>query len=195
MSVAFKLVAIFCGLVGLASNALGQETPVWSDIDCAESKIEGPAGLRCRVTQEYAGGSAREGKIALKGNGAGGTSRHWAKSGTVNGTRYSYFLKEATSVGTNVAPISLEATVKQFGVQGQRSSDFSKPTPIAGGDFLTYTDRNGENCIAVRKLGASTKYGNTWYLMATQCGPKGKKLSEADGVSLLASANAPRAGY
>ena len=151
--------------------------------------------MRCRATQEYSGGSPREGKITNRGIGPGGTSRHWSKSGTVNGMRTSYFLKEATSTGSNVASITLDATVKEYGLQGQGASNFSKPAAIAGGDFLTYTDRNGENCIAARKLGDTTKYGNKWYLMATQCAPKGKRLTEADGASLLAGANAPKAGY
>jgi len=195
MSVAFKAVAILCGLVGLASSALGQETPKWSDIDCAQSKIEGPTGLRCRATQEYSGGTFSEGKVASKALGAGGTSRNWSKFGTVNGMKLFYFLKEATSSGSNIFPEGLEPSVKEFSPQGRGSTGFSSTMPIAGGDFLRFTDQGGENCIAVRKLGPSTRSGNKWYLLATECARKEKTLSDADVASLLASADAPKAGY
>lgn len=177
-------------------GACAQETSKWSDIDCATSKIQGPTGLRCRATQEYSGGTISDDKIKAKGIGAGGTFRHWAKFGTVNGVKYAYFLKEATSTGSQILSTYLEPAVKDFSAYGRGATGFSAPKPIAGGDFLTFLDRDGESCIATRKLGkVAGSSGNRWYLLATECVPKGKTLTDADAAFLMASADAPTAGY
>ena len=70
--------------------------------------------MRCRATQEYSGGSSSEGKVGPKGIGVGGTFRHWSKFSTVNGVKYLYFLKEATTTTSSILPVSLEQTVKDY---------------------------------------------------------------------------------
>src|ERR1700742_1512420 len=78
-------------LVFSSIASLAQETKVWSDLDCAQSKLVVPAGVRCRATQEWAG--SRTADIG----GARGTHRQWAASGTVSGAKVWYFLTEALS--------------------------------------------------------------------------------------------------
>jgi hypothetical protein len=188
-------------LIALASTALSvgaraQDVTKWSDIDCATSKIQGPSGMRCRATQEYSGGAISDEKIKSKAIGASGKTRHWAKFGTVNGMKYAYFLKEATSAGSQIFSTYLEPVVKAFSMYGEGATGFSAPTAIPGGDFVTFTDRYGQSCIATHKLGAvAGTSGNRWYLLATECAPKGKALTDADAPALMASADAPTAGY
>jgi hypothetical protein len=180
----------------LPVSALAQETVKWADIDCAQSKIQGPTGLRCRATQEYSGGTISEAKINTKGIGAGGTFRHWNKVGSINGVKFFYFLKEATSIGSLILSTRFELTVKEMIYYGQGATDFSAPSPIAGGDFLRFVDHDGENCMATRKIGAvAGNAGNRWYLIATQCVRKGRTIPDTDAAALLASADAPTAGY
>jgi len=179
---------VVAGFVGGASQAVAQEAPKWTDIDCAQSKIVGPTGLRCRATQEYSGGNALNAKA-----GPGGTFRHWAEIGTVNGSKLYYFLKEATSTRSSILPISLEQTVKDFG--GSGATNFSTASPTSGGDYLRFVNRSGENCIAVRKVGPSSANGNKWYLMAIKCAPKAQTIPDTEPALFLATANAPNAGY
>jgi hypothetical protein len=180
----------------LPVSALAQDTVKWADIDCAQSKIQGPTGLRCHLTQEYSGGTISDAKIINKGIGAGGTFRHWTKTGSLNGVKYFYFLKEATSTGAMILSTRFELTVKEMIFYGRGATDFSAPSQIAGGDFLTFVDRDGENCMATRKVGAvAGNTGNRWYLIATKCVKKGRTIPDTDAPALLASADAPTAGY
>jgi len=179
--------------VAAAANA--QETPKWSDMDCSQSKIEGgPAGLKCRATQEYSGGSSSAGKVG--GNpGVIGTFRHWSKFRTIDGVKYFYFLKEATTTGSNILPMALQQALKDYAPAAKGARDFTEVAPISGGEYLRFADLEGEKCIATRKMGTTAGPGNRWYLMGTKCVPSGRTISDADVISFLASVNAPRAGF
>src|SRR5579871_5394083 len=76
-------------LLSLATSpvAVAQVAPKWSEVDCASSHIVGPTGLKCRATQVYSGGN----KI---GSDQNGTFQHWNMSGTVNGAKLFFFVKE-----------------------------------------------------------------------------------------------------
>ena len=68
-------------LIAMAPVVAGaQEAPKWSDVDCAQSHIVGPTGLKCRATQVYSGGTKAT-------SNAGGQTQHWSMVGTVNGAK------------------------------------------------------------------------------------------------------------
>ena len=64
-------------------TAAAQETPRWSDIDCAQSRPAVPPGLACKATQNFAGGDDSSGS-------AGGTFRRWLADGRLNGAGVLY---------------------------------------------------------------------------------------------------------
>ena len=79
--IAAAIVAVVCGF---SSGAVAQNAQVWSDIDCAQSPIVAPAGLRCRATNEINGSSDAR---FSKGSG-GGIFKSWATYGTKDGVNY-----------------------------------------------------------------------------------------------------------
>jgi len=171
-------------LVGIASSATAQETPVWSDIDCTQSKLVTPPGLKCRSTQEYSGGS----RVA-SGSSANGMTRNWNALGTVNGSKVFFLGKEAVAMRSSVFPYVLADGVKTLSPQGKGAADFSSPTTITGGDFLRFTSAAGEACIGVRKEGGARKQGFQWVMIATKCAPKGKPILDEEAATFLREAD------
>jgi hypothetical protein len=181
----------------LPFGALAQEKLIWAKIDCAQSKIQGgPPGMLCNATQEYSGGTFSEAKINTKGVGAGGQFRHWSKHGIVNGVKYFYFLKEATTTGSSILSTRFELTVKETVVYGHGATDFTVPSLIEGGEFLKFVDRDGENCMTTRKVGTvAGNAGNRWYLLSTKCVRKGRTIPDTDAPALMASVDVSTAGF
>lgn len=165
-----------------ASTAGAQETPKWSDIDCGQTKLVTPAGLRCRSTQEYSGGS----RIA-SGSNAGGSTKEWATLGTVNGRRVYYYAKEALAEKSSVFPYVLVDGIKSLSPQGKGATDFSAPQPAGGGEFVRFTSATGDACVGARKEGPTRKLGFHWILFATECAPKGKAISDGEIPDFVAS--------
>ena len=164
------------------ANVVAQDTIKWSDIDCSQSKIIVPAGVKCRGTQDISGGTS-----AASGVGAGGSYRNWSASGTVNGAKLNYFISEATAARSSIRSIlSLDQWLMQNSPQGKGAKNFSASAPTSGGDYVTFTSAAGESCVGVRKYGTSRAVGYSWILYASRCAPGGKALGEADASKLLA---------
>jgi hypothetical protein len=166
-------------------GALAQQYPVWANIDCAQSKIAAPAGLKCRATQETSGGTGN-----ISGAGAGGMFRRWSAFGTLRGVKFYYHLSEATSLKAEIREsASLEDGVKNMSPQGKEAKDFSTMTHRAGVDLLTFASAAGEPCVGIRRYGPSALTGYKWILNATRCTPKGKPASEAEIDKFISEAD------
>ncbi|HTB39365.1 MAG TPA: hypothetical protein VK777_19910 [Reyranella sp.] len=171
-------------LVGQTMGALAQQYPVWANIDCAQTKIAAPAGLKCRATQETSGGIGN-----ISGAGAGGMFRRWSAFGTLHGAKLYYHLSEATSLRAEIRETaSLEDGVKKLSRQGKEAKDFSTMTHRAGVDLLTFASAAGEPCVGIRRYGPSAQTGYKWILNATRCTPKGSPASEAEIDKFIAEA-------
>lgn len=143
--------------------------------------IVAPAGLKCRATQEYAGGT---GNIA--GAGAGGTFRRWATFGTVGGNKYYYYIIEGIGGRSHiVAEASLQAALINLSPEGKGAKDFSQLSNLNGGDFLRFVSATGGACVGIRKYGPSSSGGFKWILYATRCAQRGKTISDSDIGNLI----------
>jgi hypothetical protein len=173
----------FAAFVNVSAAAFAQETHVWSEVDCAQSKIVVPTpGFKCRATQEYYGG---QGTAA---SGAGGMFRQWTASATLNNVRIYYLLHEATAAKSTVTTTeSLEQRIKQLGQKADKN--FSSTLPMAGGDYVRYEGPAGQPCIGIRKYGPSTTTGFKWIMLGTHCVQKGRTISDQDVGSFIASAD------
>jgi hypothetical protein len=168
---------------------LAQAEFVWSDIDCAKSRIIAPDGLKCRATQNYPGGSAND---AAAGDKA--VFHAWSTYGTRDDVKLYYFLSEAMSPGTFHHPTkSLAEIMVNRGAQGDDTKNFSRPRITIGGDYITFTSSKGEaysgvlhSCLGVRKLGPEEDDGYKWALYATRCVPGQQDMTEADAIRFLA---------
>jgi hypothetical protein len=180
-----RIIFLLFGLaafVSVSTSAFAQETPVWSDVDCAQSKIVAPAGFKCRATQEYYGGQG------TASSDAGGKFRQWSASATLNNVRLYYFLHEAIGGRSNItATESLEERIKQLGRKADKN--FSQTLPMAGGDYVRYEGPAGQPCVGIRKYGPSTSIGFRWIMAGTRCAQKDKTISDQDIASFIASAD------
>jgi hypothetical protein len=160
--------------------AFSQETHVWSDVDCNQSRIAVPAGFKCRATQEYSGGQG------TSGSGAGGMFRSWTAKGTINNVRLHYYLHEAiASRSTIVTTATLEERIRQLEAKGGKN--FGPTTPMAGADYVRYEGSAGQPCVGVRRYGPSRLTGFKWIMMGTRCVEKGKAISDQDVGIFIAS--------
>lgn len=182
------LIALAC--TGLATSAPAQQEGfVWSDIDCAKSRIIAPEGLKCRVTQNYPGGRANDAA-------AGGKAifHAWSTYGKLGDAKYFYFLSEAISPGTFHRPSKLLVEIMvNRGAHGEDTAYFSQPKATTGGDYVTFTSSKGESyagmlhsCLGIRKLGPAESDGYKWVLYATRCLPGQQTFTEADAIRFLA---------
>jgi hypothetical protein len=171
-------------LTCVAAGAEAQEKPIWSDIECGQSKLVAPTGLKCRATQEYSGGS----RLA-SGSGPNGISRDWAAFGTVNGNRFYYFGKEAISARSSVFPYVLVDAIRSLSPQGRNATGFSSPEQMDRADYLRFTSAAGAACIAVRKEGPARKLGFEWIVIATECAQSGKSMSGEELRTFVAGAD------
>jgi hypothetical protein len=169
------------GLACFSGAAIAQDTPRWSDLDCSQSKLVIPNGLKCRATQEYSGGTG------TASAGAGGRFRLWSASGTLNNAKVYYFVHEAIGTGSNVtATESLEERIRQVGQRTDRN--FTATAPMAAGDYVRYESASGQPCVGIRKYGASTSIGFKWILVGTNCVRKGSAISDEDIGAFMRSA-------
>ena len=77
-------------MLGVSSGAVAQEPIVWSDIDCALTKIVVPQGLRCRETNE-AGTRGRATSTGI------GVAKSWSAFGTVQQVKLYYHVHQVLS--------------------------------------------------------------------------------------------------
>ena len=177
-------VLILCLLAIGTGNANAQEARQWADIDCAQSKIVAPPGLKCRSTQLYAGSDSK-----VAGAGAGGQFQRWAAFGTAaDGNPVFYYASEAVDAQSWTRPnATLEEVVRGFSRAYKSSRNFTELAQVNGGDFQRFTNPKGQACFAIRKLGSARSVGYRWLLVAGKCSVNGSAFSEADVADFLKS--------
>ena len=173
----------FSAAAAQTTDAIAQQTRVWSDVDCTQSKIAVPTvGFKCRATQEYYGGQG------TSSADAGGIFRQWTASATLNNVRLYYLLHEALATKSNVTTNeTLEQRIRQLGQKADKN--FSLTLPMAGGDYVRYEGPAGQPCVGIRKYGPSRSTGFKWIMVGTRCLQKGRTLSDQDISGFIASAD------
>jgi hypothetical protein len=170
-------IALACGA------ASAQETHVWSDIDCSQSRLKAESGLKCRATQEYAGGTA-----ARASSGAGGTFRRWTVYGELRGVKFYYFMGEATAIRSNWRDSgTLKELLQSLSPQGKGARDVSELKQAGGADYVRFTSSSGLACVAIHKSGPSQSGGYKWQLTATRCSPSGRGPMTEAGIERFAT--------
>lgn len=167
-------------LLGLSFGAAAQETIVWSDIDCSQSKLVVPAGLRCRETNE----AGTRGRATSSGIGV---TKRWNALGTVDHVTYYYNVHEVLSPRSYISVGQVVEQLRGASPEAKGSSKMSEPTSRSGADFVTFVSAKKEPCIGIRKLGPSTSKGVAWVLYATRCAQK--KASDADIEAFIQAAD------
>jgi hypothetical protein len=181
-----RIVPVLCVLAMGAGlkGASAQETRKWSDVDCAQSKIVAPSGLKCRSTQLFAGSDSK-----VMGAGAGGQFQRWTSYGTLaDGSQVFFYASEAGEPQSWTRPsATLEDVVRGFNRDFQSAKDFTQLAQLNGGDYQRFTNPKGDACVAIRKVGTSQSAGYQWYLVAGKCVAKGASISDAEISDFLAT--------
>jgi hypothetical protein len=176
-----SLLAI-AGTAGFPLSAKAQEKEVWSDINCSQSKLVTPAGLRCRSTQIYAGGS----RIA-SGSGPNGLSQDWATIGRLDGSKLYYFGKEAMAERSSIFPYVLTDAIKSLSPQGRGAKNMSESMKMGTSDYIRFVSESGEACVGIKKEGPARRQGFQWIVIASKCAAKGKSISDEEIDRFMAS--------
>ncbi|MBI3196041.1 MAG: hypothetical protein HYZ40_00750 [Rhodospirillales bacterium] len=164
-------------------TALAQDTPRWSDIDCAQSRLATPPGLQCKATQNYAGGDRSSGS-------AGGTFRRFLASGRMAGAGVFYYLAEATSLGASVMEgASLQKDIRSEMTDGNMIHEFSPMGNRGGADYMTFMTGAGNSCVGIRRYGPSQGDGYKWILYGVSCDPRGRTITEAEIDGFISGAS------
>jgi hypothetical protein len=166
------LAALFL-LVTLGAGAEAQQTIVWSDIDCATTKLVVPAGLRCRETNE----AGTRGRATSSGIGV---TKSWNAYGTAKQVKYYYYVHQVLSPRTYIHVGQFTEVLSGLSSDAKGGSNMSVPVPRHGVDFVTFKGPKQESCVGIRKLGPSTSVGVAWVLYASRCSARKPTDSEVD---------------
>jgi hypothetical protein len=171
-----KFGLIVFAVVGFSAGVCAQTKAVWSDIDCSQSKIVAPPGLKCRATQELAGSTTA--KFAGPGGGQG-VFREWATFGKKDGVKLYYLGHETIGPNSYKAVfLTLEQEIRDHSPYAKDGRNFTATSPMAGSDYVRFTSGQGEACVAVRKVGPVRSKGYAWVLLANKCVPAGNSVSD-----------------
>lgn len=173
-------------LAAVPPAALAQDAATWSDIECSQSKLVAPPGLRCRATQEMSGSS----NAKFSGSGAGqGVFRNWLASGTRDGVKLYYLGYEAIGARSYKAVyLTLEQEIRSHSPYAKGGRDFTQPAQRNGADFVRFTGAQGEACAAIRKVGPVQSKGYQWVVIANRCVSPGRPISDGEVDALVSSA-------
>jgi len=166
------------------SGTAAQQTPVWTDIDCAQSQLVAPEGVKCRATQIYSGSASQ-----ISGAGGKGERRQWASFGIVGGSKLYVHCLEEVSVKSSAEAGALEQSIRNLSPYAKRARDFSAQISLNDGNYQTFFSEAGEKCVAVRKFGPSRPKGYKWIVQASKCAPAGKGLSQDEIGQFIAQVN------
>jgi len=181
----FLLAGIAIVLAGLSSGASAQNAQVWSDIDCAQSKIKAPAGLKCRATNDINGSSDAR---FSKGSG-GGVFKNWSAYGTQDGTKLYYMIYDTIGPHSSKSVfLSLDQEIRNLSPYAKGGKDFTQPAQMSGADYSRFAGAKGDACVAIRKAGPVQGSGYKWVLFANECVPAGKTISDQELGRLIEAA-------
>jgi hypothetical protein len=170
----------------MLSFAWAQEAPAqirsysWADIDCGQSRIPAPAGLKCRATNVV----TNEGNI--------GVFRQWAAFGNRPQGYEHIFLWEAQN---GFSYLNVDQTTPEFLAwmyeNGHFAKNFTTPNNYRGADYSLFQDgQRGWSCAGFRRLGQPQRGGYQSITGGILCAPPGKTLTGQqvtgfiDGVQL-----------
>ncbi len=179
----FGLAALLGALVGsLPVSLAAQETLVWSDIDCAQSKLGVPAGLKCKETNTSGT------RNAAKSTG-GGLTKRWSAFGTLQGAKLYYFVHDDFDGKSWVQVGQLTTEIQNISAQAKGATIASGPEKRGDADVVTFTNAQKDNCVGIRKYGQARGGGYSWVLWATRCTPAAQRASDADINAFIAGAS------
>jgi hypothetical protein len=177
-----RLAALVGGLIaGFSTCARAQETIVWSDVDCAQSKLVIPAGLKCRSTNTV-------GTRGAPTSTGGGQVKYWSASGILQQVKLYYYVNEIVSMTSNVKVGQLVDDIRLISPQAKSASNMSGLEKKGDADLVTFNNSQNDNCVGIRKYGSSRGGGYSWVLYATRCTPPARKASDADVSAFIAGA-------
>jgi hypothetical protein len=171
-----RLTTTFGFLVGLVVNgAASAQTAKFSPIDCDQSALAAPPGVRCESTNTY---SASDGPRGL-------FQRHWY-GGTVAGRSQAVWMQEALGPGSHFVRMvgTSEETLPKTSTFTGKGTDWTSPVAYAGGSYARFRSEN-LNCVAFRKGGRSKSQGYQEIFSGSVCAPRGATLSDADVQAFL----------
>ena len=177
------LYAIIAAGIGFSASAAGQNAVVWSDIDCLQSKIVTPSGLRCRATNEKAGSS--NGRF----NGQG-VFRTWATFGKRGGKKLYFLVYEAVSSESDKEVfMTLQDEITGLSPYAKAGRDFTSPSQMNGGDYVRFIGKDNGQCVAIRKVGPTQGKGYKWVLFGNECVAPGKGISDQEIARFIQAAD------
>lgn len=165
--------ALACPVGMSPTPARAQNSIVWSDVDCSQSKLIASAGVRCRETNVH-------GARGLAGSAGAGQFKAWSSFGTINGAKLYYYVNQSLGNSASVVPAALVDDLKVVSPQGKGATNFSELTKRGRADFVTFVGGASENCVGIRKTGTATGVGYSWILYATRCVASTQKAPDAD---------------
>jgi hypothetical protein len=178
-----RLAALFGALVGsLPFSLAAQETLVWSDIDCAQSKLVIPAGLKCKETNTAGT------RNAAKSTG-GGLTKRWSAFGTLQQVKLYYYVHDDFDGKSFVQVRDLASEIPNISAQGKGATITSGPEKKGDADLVTFTNAQRDNCVGIRKYGQARGGGYSWVLWATRCTPAAQRASDTDITAFVAGAS------
>jgi hypothetical protein len=161
-------------LVATAATRLAaQETIVWSDIDCSQSKIDAPVGPRCRATNVF-------GTRGAPTSTGGGQVKSWNASGILDQVKLYYFVTEIIDTNSGVKVGTLADDLRSISPQARGVTDMPASERRGDADVVTFVNVLKDNCVGLRKNGPTRGGGYKWVLYATRCTPAARKASDAD---------------
>src|SRR5689334_6078122 len=145
MKVSTLYVIVAAMAIGASTSAGAQSANSWSDIDCSQSKIVAPPGLRCRMTEEINGSSD------ARFNGQG-VFRNWATFGKKDGNKLYYLVYEGVGPQSyKQVFLTLEEEIKKRSPYAKNGRDFTSPSQISGGDYERFIGSDNGQCVVIRK--------------------------------------------
>ena len=174
---------IIAAVIGLSTSAVAQNAVVWSDIDCSQSKIVTPSGLKCRMTEEING--SRDGRF----NGQG-VFRNWATLGKKCGRKLYYLAYEGIGPQSyKQVFLTLEEEIKERSPYAKSGRDFTSPSQISDGDYVRFIASDNGQCVAIRKVGPTQGRGYKWVLFGNECVAPGKGISDQEIARFMQAAD------
>ncbi len=167
--------------LGLPAAVSAQAGSVeWLDIDCRQSRIGPTDGLRCRATDKMTIDALATGE---------GVYRFWNASGSIENTKYYYYVAEALSAkAAIVTKQDLADAVRGRSPQGRGSANMSNVGRRQDADIVSFESAEKESCIGIRKTGSGNAQGSRWVLYATRCVPPGQPVTDGDIAAFVRQA-------
>ena len=85
--------------------------------------------------------------------------------------------------------LTLEEEIRDRSPYAKGGRNFTASSPMAGADYVRFTNGQDEVCVAIRKVGPVQAKGFKWVLLANKCVPAGTPISDADIVQLISTAD------